>query len=62
MRNKYDDEDDYNYSKNELAELSIDNPKAYRQIISSNLSDEDTIDRWEQRNLEWAQSKLNKNN
>lgn len=60
MRNKYNDEDDYNYSRNELAELSIDNPRLYRDVVNSNLSKNDTIDKWEQRNLDWAQECLKK--
>lgn len=52
MRNNYDQDDDYNHSPNELAELSINDPRRYRQIVQSNLEEGDTIEAWQQRNLE----------
>lgn len=59
MRNKNIDwEDSYDYSPNELAELSIDNPRKYRELVNSNLEDGDTIENWEQRNLERMQKML----
>jgi hypothetical protein len=59
MRNKNVDWDDsYNYSPNELAQLSIDNPRLYREVIESNLDSEDSVENWEQRNLDWAKEQL----
>lgn len=58
MRNNVDKEDDYDYWPNDLAELSINNPVKYRQIVESNLSEKDTIEAWERRNMEWAQRDL----
>jgi hypothetical protein len=56
MRDKNVDwEDSYDYSPNELAELSQRNPDKYRQVVQSNLQEGDTVRHWEQRNLEWAQ-------
>ena len=54
MRNQNitDEEYNYDYSPNELAELNINNPQKYRDVVNSNLSDNDTIEDWEQRNLE----------
>lgn len=55
MYNYNDDEEDFamkhNYSPNELARLSITNKEKYREIVSSNLEEEDTIEDWQQRNL-----------
>jgi len=58
MRNWNDTEDTYNYGPNELAQLSIDNPKKYREIVESNLDEDDTIEEWQERNRKWAQSHL----
>lgn len=58
MRNLSDEEDDYNYGPNELAELSRSNPDKYRKIVESNLQDGDSIERWQQRNLERAKEDL----
>jgi hypothetical protein len=59
MRNQNVDwEDSYNYSPNELTELSINNPRLYREVIESNLSADDTVENWQQRNLEWAKKCL----
>ena len=57
MRN-LNDEDSYNYSPNELAQLSIDNNKLYREIVNSNLEDGKTIEEWEQENLKRMQKWL----
>lgn len=56
MRNWEDEEDDYNYSPNELANLSRSNPAKYQQIVNSNLDEDDTIDKWETRNREFVQN------
>jgi hypothetical protein len=60
MRNKYDEEDEHDYSPNELAELSYRHNDKYREVVQSNLESGDTIEKWEQRNLEWAQECLRK--
>lgn len=51
MRNNYDEDDNYNYSPNELANLSVRHREKYEQIVNSNLDDIDTIEKWQQRNL-----------
>jgi hypothetical protein len=58
MRNRYDEEDEHDYSPNELANLSISNKEKADRIISSNLEEGDTVEKWEQRNLERAQQYL----
>ena len=59
MRNKNVDWDDsYDYSPNELAELSVNNPRLYREVVESNLDDDDSVGEWEQRNLAWAKECL----
>jgi hypothetical protein len=58
MRNNYDDEDDHDYSPNELANLSVRHREKYEQIVKSNLDDGDTIENWQQRNLAWAKKCL----
>jgi len=56
MYNQNQDEDReydfHNYSPNELAELSISNPSKYKEIVESNLNEDDSINSWEQRNLQ----------
>jgi len=58
MKNLKDEDDDYDYSPNELAELSSKHREKYEQIVNSNLSDGDTIEKRQQRNLAWAQECL----
>lgn len=60
MKNRNIDEDDYSYdySPNELAELSISNKKLYEEIVNSNLEEGDTIEQWQRRNMERVQSKF----
>lgn len=58
MYNKNNEEDEHNYSPNELAHLSINHKSLHDEIINSNLEDGDTIEKWQQRNLEWAQECL----
>ena len=58
MRKQPYNEDDYDYSPNELANLSINNPMEYREVVGSNLEEGDSIERWQQRNLEWAKECL----
>lgn len=60
MINKYDEEDMHDYSPNELARLSEENLKKYKEIVSSNLEPGDTIEKWQQRNLEYMQRFLKK--
>lgn len=59
MRNWNDDEDEHDYSPNELANLSVDHRKKYREIVQSNLESGDTVEKWQQRNLEAMQKYLN---
>lgn len=54
-----EDGNNYDYSPNELARLSIDNPKLYREIVQSNLDDGDTVENWQKRNMERAKKWLN---
>ncbi len=59
MRDKNLDWDDqYDYSPNELAELSIRNRQKYEKVVNSNLSEGDSIEKWEERNRERAQEYL----
>lgn len=58
MLNNNDDENLHDYFPNELATLSIKNPDKYREIVQSNLERGDTIEKWEQRNLEHMQKYL----
>lgn len=58
MRNLSDPEDDNDYGPNRLAELSYENPVLYRKIVNSNLDDNDSVERWEERNLERAKQDL----
>ncbi len=58
MKNLSDPEDDNDYGPNRLAELSRENPRLYKEIVNSNLEDNDSIESWEQRNLEWAKECL----
>lgn len=61
MRNlkSRDEDDNYDYSPNELAELSINNRQKFEEIVNSNLEEGDSIHRWQQRNLERAKEFLN---
>jgi len=43
----------HDYSPNELARLSISNPEKYTEVVSGNLDKGDTVEKWEQRNLEF---------
>ena len=61
MQNKNDQEDDHDYSPNELARLSIEHNKKYREIVESNLEQGDTVEKWQQRNLERMQEYLRRN-
>lgn len=56
MRNNNDDEDNYDYSPNELANLSQNHKAKYEQIVNSNLEEDDTIEQWEERNRKHVQS------
>jgi hypothetical protein len=58
MRNLDDEDNDYDYSPNELAELSVNNPRLYSSIVGSNVDDGDSISDWQQRNMDWAQDSL----
>ena len=58
MRDNYDSEDEHDYSPNELAALSTSRNAKYRQIVESNLDEDDTIEKWQQRNLDFAKRVL----
>jgi hypothetical protein len=53
-----DPDNDYNYAPNDLAHLSIWHREKYERIVNSNLKEGDTIEQWQQRNLEYAQKHL----
>ena len=58
LNNLDEDGNDYDYSPNELAELSRNNPRLYREVVESNLDENDSVENWQQRNLEWAKDCL----
>jgi hypothetical protein len=58
MRNQNDQDDDHDYSPNELARLSSGHNDKYREIVQSNLQPGDSIEKWQQRNMEWAKECL----
>ncbi len=60
MRNLHDEDDDYDYSPNELANLSVQHKAKYDKIVQSNLESGDTIKDWEQRNLDRMKEFLNR--
>jgi len=59
MRDNTDEDNEHDYSPNELAYLAINNKEKHDRIINSNIEDGDTIDKWEQRNLKAMQKHLN---
>jgi hypothetical protein len=58
MRNLSDEEDDHDYSPNELARLSSEHNSKYRSIVNSNLESGDTIENWQARNMARAKEFL----
>lgn len=60
MRNLNNDGEDnsYDYAPNELANLSTENPRKYREIVESNLERGDSVEKWERRNMERAKAFL----
>jgi ribosomal protein S6 len=60
-KTSWDDEEPnmHNYSPNELAYLSQNNKEKYRKIVESNLSEGDSVEEWERRNLDRAKQYLN---
>lgn len=61
MKNHYDEDDDYDYSPNELAKIASTHREKYEQIVRANLShneDDRSVEQWEQDNLKWAQQCL----
>ncbi len=42
----------HDYSPNELGNLASSNPELYREIVESNLNEGDTIEDWQQRNMD----------
>jgi len=61
MRNLKDEDDDHDYSPNELADLQYWNRRKYEEIVNSNLEEGDTIEEWQERNRKHAQRHLNQN-
>lgn len=59
MKNQTE-EDSYDYSPNELANLSIRNREKYEQIVHSNLEYGESIEDWERKNMEYVQKHLKK--
>jgi hypothetical protein len=53
-----EDEDSPDYGPNRLAELSRTDPEKYRRIVNHHLDKNDTIEQWQQRNLERAKDDL----
>lgn len=60
MRNYNDYNDDYNYSPNEMTELSINDYRKYMEIMRSNFEDDDAIDKWKRDNLEFMKKLHNR--
>jgi hypothetical protein len=52
------DEDNHNYSPNDLAELSRKNPEKYRRIVKQNIPEDISVEQWEEDNLRRAQMYL----
>lgn len=52
------DEDQHDYSPNELARMGQRDPEKRDRIIQSNLSEGDSIGAWERRNMERARKIL----
>lgn len=63
MRDLSDEENDYDYRPNELAHLAIYHREKYERIVNSNIgvtiNNADSIDEWEQNNLENARKYIN---
>ena len=53
-------ENNYKYSPNELAELSINNKSKYIEIVESKLVFDETVESWEDNNLKTVQKWLKK--
>ncbi len=62
MKDFNNPDNDHDYSPNELAHLSIDNPKKYRSIVEQNLDCGDTIEQWQKRNMKFVQCYLGEKN
>ncbi len=59
MRNTdLDWEDQYDYSPNEMAELSVNNPQEYKKIMRQNIGSDSDIEDFYKRNMESAQNAL----
>jgi hypothetical protein len=58
MRNWKDEEDDYDYSPNELSRLSQENHEKYKEIVESNLEEGQTLESWHRANMEMAKDFL----
>ena len=61
MRNYYDEDDEHDYSPNELAHLSVNHKEKHDRIINAHLrhnEDDRSIHQWQQDNLKWAQDCL----
>lgn len=53
-----EDEDSPDYGPNELARLSIEHHSKYLRIINASLEDGDSVERWQQRNMQRAKEDL----
>ena len=62
MRNLNDEDDDHDYSPNELADLQYWNRRKYEEIVNSNLKEGDTIEKYHERNREFVQRHLKRDN
>lgn len=56
MRNQdtYDIAGEFDYSPNQLALLSVEDPELYRRVVQPNLEEGDTVEDWEGRNMDNA--------
>ena len=57
MRDYNDEDDDHDYSSNELAYLSQRNPEKYRKMVESNTGK--SVEQWHEDNIKYAEECLN---
>jgi hypothetical protein len=55
------DNNNHDYSPNELAELSRTNPDLYTKIVERNIPEGMSVHEWEQKNLSYMQKLLKQN-
>lgn len=59
MRNlDLDWDEQYDYSPNEMAELSVNNPREYKKIMRQNIGSDSDIEEFYRKNRESAQDAL----